>query len=100
MIRDASRAKDLRSYLNEQVLRQVWNQLFLDSLSAQFGDDVYLAPAVLVAKVVQARPGGAYLEIAAQLLGHERVDDADYHLHFAHRGFDIHRRCEWRPALT
>ena len=29
VIREATRAEDLRSYLNEQVLRQVWNQLFL-----------------------------------------------------------------------
>lgn len=29
VIREATRADDLRSYLNEQVLRQVWNQLFL-----------------------------------------------------------------------
>jgi hypothetical protein len=46
-----------------------------DTLSAEFGDDVDLAPAVLVAKMVEARPGGAYLELATQLLGHERVDD-------------------------
>jgi len=46
-----------------------------DALSAQLGHDVYLAPAVLVAKVVQARPGRAHLKLAAQLLGHERVDD-------------------------
>jgi hypothetical protein len=29
VIREATRGDDLRSYLNEQVLRQVWNQLFL-----------------------------------------------------------------------
>jgi hypothetical protein len=29
VIREATRAEDLRSYLNEQVLRQVWNQLYL-----------------------------------------------------------------------
>ena len=29
VIREATRAEDLRSYLNEQVLRQVWKQLFL-----------------------------------------------------------------------
>ena len=29
VIREATRAEDLRSYLNEQVLRQVWNHLFL-----------------------------------------------------------------------
>ena len=46
-----------------------------DTLSAQLGDDVYLAPAVLVPKVVQARPGGANLKIAAQLLCNERGDN-------------------------
>ena len=29
VIREATRREDLSSYLNEQVLRQVWNQLFL-----------------------------------------------------------------------
>lgn len=29
VIREATRAEDLRSYLNEQVLREVWKQLFL-----------------------------------------------------------------------
>src|ERR1700729_3799848 len=29
VIREATRAEDLRSYLNEQVLRQVWGRLFL-----------------------------------------------------------------------
>jgi hypothetical protein len=29
VIREATRTEDLRSYLNGQVLRQVWNQLFL-----------------------------------------------------------------------
>jgi hypothetical protein len=29
VIREATRAEDLRYYLNEQALRQVWNQLFL-----------------------------------------------------------------------
>jgi hypothetical protein len=29
VIREATRGEDLRSYLNEQVLRQVWKQLFL-----------------------------------------------------------------------
>jgi hypothetical protein len=29
VIREATRADDLRSYLNESVLRQVWPQLFL-----------------------------------------------------------------------
>lgn len=29
VIRETTRAEDLRLYLNEQVLRQVWNQLFL-----------------------------------------------------------------------
>jgi hypothetical protein len=28
VIREATRAEDLRSYLNERVLRQVWSQLF------------------------------------------------------------------------
>ena len=46
-----------------------------DALSPEFGDDVYLAPAVLVAEVVEAGPGRAYLKLAAQLLGYERVDD-------------------------
>ena len=45
------------------------------ALPAQFSHDVDLAPAVLVAKVVEARPGGTHLKLAAQLLGHERVDD-------------------------
>jgi hypothetical protein len=29
VIREATRADDLRAYLNEQVLREVWKQLFL-----------------------------------------------------------------------
>jgi hypothetical protein len=29
VIREATRADDLRSYLNEEVLRQVWKQLYL-----------------------------------------------------------------------
>jgi hypothetical protein len=29
VIREATRSEDLRSYLNDQVLRQVWRQLFL-----------------------------------------------------------------------
>ena len=29
VIREATRVDDLRSYLNEQVLRQVWDRLFL-----------------------------------------------------------------------
>jgi hypothetical protein len=29
VIREATRAEDLRAYLNEQALRQVWRQLFL-----------------------------------------------------------------------
>lgn len=29
VIREAMRADDLRAYLNESVLRQVWNKLFL-----------------------------------------------------------------------
>jgi len=45
------------------------------ALPAQFGHDVHLAPAVLVAQVVQARSGGAHLKLSAQLLSHERVDD-------------------------
>jgi hypothetical protein len=33
VIREATRVDDLRSYLNEQVLRQVWGRLFLPSRS-------------------------------------------------------------------
>jgi len=29
VIREATRVEDLRSYLNEEVLRQVWGRLFL-----------------------------------------------------------------------
>ncbi|MGH3187765.1 MAG: hypothetical protein ACRDPY_37220 [Streptosporangiaceae bacterium] len=31
VIREATRVDDLRSYLNEQVLRQVWDRLFLSA---------------------------------------------------------------------
>jgi len=31
VIGEATRAEDLRSFLNEQVLRQVWSQLFLSA---------------------------------------------------------------------
>jgi hypothetical protein len=31
VIREATRVEDLRSYLNEDVLRQVWGRLFLPS---------------------------------------------------------------------
>jgi hypothetical protein len=47
---------------------------------ALIGRAVILSPsgkasAVLIAKMVEARPGGTYLKLGAQLLGHERVDD-------------------------
>ena len=39
VIREATRAEDLRSYLNEQVLRQVWNQLFLPARARRTWED-------------------------------------------------------------
>ena len=60
-----------------------------DTLSAQFSDNVYLAPAVLVAKVVQTRPGRTYLELATQLLSHERVDDPAEQLAVVQNGLRV-----------
>ena len=37
VIREATRVDDLRSYLNEQVLRQVWGRLFLPLVSGEAG---------------------------------------------------------------
>jgi hypothetical protein len=39
VIREATRAEDLRSYLNEQVLRQVWSQLFLPARARRTWED-------------------------------------------------------------
>jgi hypothetical protein len=39
VIREATRADDLRSYLNEQVLRQAWGRLFLPARVRRSWDD-------------------------------------------------------------
>ncbi len=42
VIREATQAEDLRSYLNEQVLRQVWKQLFLPARARRTWEDRFL----------------------------------------------------------
>jgi hypothetical protein len=37
VIREATRPDDLRSYLNEEILRQVWGQLFCPLVSGEAG---------------------------------------------------------------
>ena len=39
VIREATRAEDLRAYLNEQVLRQAWSQLFLPARARRTWED-------------------------------------------------------------
>jgi len=39
VIREATRVEDLRSYLNEDVLRQVWDRLFLQARVRQIWED-------------------------------------------------------------
>jgi hypothetical protein len=39
VIREATRAEDLRSYLNEYVLRQVWGRLFLPARARRIWED-------------------------------------------------------------
>jgi hypothetical protein len=39
VIREATRADDLRSYINEDVLRQVWSRLFLPTRARRIWED-------------------------------------------------------------
>ena len=39
VIREATRVEDLRSYLNEDVLRQVWSRLFLPTRVRRIWED-------------------------------------------------------------
>jgi hypothetical protein len=57
-----------------------------DAFPGKLGDDVSFASPVGIAQVIQARPGGAYLDLAPELRRDERVDDAAKHLVVAQDG--------------